>query len=1288
VYNGISSTTSTLTVGNGGGDYSFAGVIRNNLSGTGIVALTKTGTGTQTLTGSNTYTGATTVSEGTLGLAGGSLASPVTVATVASLEFTLGSPVTSTSSVNFGAGTIKVIGTPTLASHTLMTANGGFTGTPILDAPVAGYQLVVQGSQLNLVVANAAPVWTSNPVGGANASEDADYTGTLAGSVTDANNDPLTFAKISGPAWLSIAADGALSGTPTNSDVGANSFTVSVSDGFAVPVTETLEITVINTNDAPVFASNPIAGADATEDAAYTGTLAGSASDVDTDATLTYAKVSGPAWLSIAADGALSGTPTNSDVGANSFTVSVSDGIAAAVTTTLNIQVNQATYTVTYNGNGHTSGIVPADQVKVKGTALTLATNSGNLAKPGFFFAGWNTSADGTGTAYTVGATYTLNAPLTLFAHWISEADGTWLPTTGGTHAWGNATNWLGGTVARGADRTASFTPNITAAQTVNVDAPTTIGTITFTDSTTSSHNLTISGANVLTLARSPGSPIIDVTQSGRTLTISSQISGADGLQKNGAGTLTLSGNNDYTGITTVSAGSITAAHNNALGSIAAGSHTTIDTATSIPRVQVSSGITTSESFTITGKTERAGGYLTPLYASGTGTYSGTITLAGSGAIRLGGANWTGTITQSGTSHRLVFAGNNTVSNPMTINGADLTIADGTTTLNAVNGTWIGNTDIYNGTLRLGVTDAIRTDRDLSFPATTTARLDLNGKNQTVRGLITSGGTNTREVYNGISSTTSTLTVGNGGGDYTFAGVIRNNLSGTGIVALTKIGTGTQTLTGANTYTGATTVSEGTLGLAGGSLASPVTVASGASLQFTLGSPVTSTSSVNFGAGTIKVIGTPTLASHTLMTASVGFIGAPVLETAINGYVLVVQGSQLNLVVANAAPVWASNPIGGANASEDADYTGTLAGSASDVDAGDTLAFAKVSGPAWLSVAPDGTLSGTPSSGDVGANSFTVSVSDGKAPPVQATLNITVTQTNNQPTAASDPIAGAEATNNAPVFTVDPILAADASEGVAYSGQTLAGLATDADAGDSITYSKVSGPAWLAVAADGTLSGTPKNGSAGLNSFVVRATDSNAASTDATLEITVIGLPLPWVATDIGTGMLAGVTSHNAGTFTVAGSGVIGGTSDGLHFTYQTLTGDGEIIARISNLQDTGTSSRVGVMIRDSLAANSKEIFMGMSGANDYIMAHRTTTGGSTSTTNSDSGTVPNTWVRLVRSGTTITAYKSTNGTNWTSVGSAIDTTFGSTCYIGMAVGSGSTTTLNTSQFNNVTVVP
>ena len=62
-------------------------------------------------------------------------------------------------------------------------------------------------------------------------------------------------------------------------------------------------------------------------------------------------------------------------------------------------------------------------------------------------------------------------------------------------------------------------------------------------------------------------------------------------------------------------------------------------------------------------------------------------------------------------------------------------------------------------------------------------------------------------------------------------------------------------------------------------------------------------------------------------------------------------------------------------------------------------------------------------------------------------------------------------------------------------------------------------------------------------------------------------------------------------------------------------------------------------------------------------------------------------WVRLVRSGTTVTAYKSANGTAWTQVGS-LSASFPADCYVGLVVASGSNTTLNTSQFSNVSVSP
>ncbi len=80
-----------------------------------------------------------------------------------------------------------------------------------------------------------------------------------------------------------------------------------------------------------------------------------------------------------------------------------------------------STYAVTYSANSATSGTAPAAQTKTQDIALTLATNSGSLARTGYTFAGWNTAANATGTDYAVGASYTANAAVTLYAKWTAS---------------------------------------------------------------------------------------------------------------------------------------------------------------------------------------------------------------------------------------------------------------------------------------------------------------------------------------------------------------------------------------------------------------------------------------------------------------------------------------------------------------------------------------------------------------------------------------------------------------------------------------------------------------------------------------------------------------------------------------------------------------------------------------------------------------------------------------------------------------------------------------------------
>lgn len=59
------------------------------------------------------------------------------------------------------------------------------------------------------------------------------------------------------------------------------------------------------------------------------------------------------------------------------------------------------TYAITYNGNGNTGGNVPTNSIRyTQGASVSIAGNTGNLAKTDYTFAGWNTKADGSGTTY------------------------------------------------------------------------------------------------------------------------------------------------------------------------------------------------------------------------------------------------------------------------------------------------------------------------------------------------------------------------------------------------------------------------------------------------------------------------------------------------------------------------------------------------------------------------------------------------------------------------------------------------------------------------------------------------------------------------------------------------------------------------------------------------------------------------------------------------------------------------------------------------------------------------
>jgi|GEM_PF-306035 len=75
--------------------------------------------------------------------------------------------------------------------------------------------------------------------------------------------------------------------------------------------------------------------------------------------------------------------------------------------------------TVTYDGNGSSGGSSPVDSgIYQVGSSLTILGAS-TLTRTGYSFAGWNTSADGSGTSYTAGSVITMpSTNLILYTMW------------------------------------------------------------------------------------------------------------------------------------------------------------------------------------------------------------------------------------------------------------------------------------------------------------------------------------------------------------------------------------------------------------------------------------------------------------------------------------------------------------------------------------------------------------------------------------------------------------------------------------------------------------------------------------------------------------------------------------------------------------------------------------------------------------------------------------------------------------------------------------------------------
>jgi len=183
------------------------------------------------------------------------------------------------------------------------------------------------------------------------------------------------------------------------------------------------------------------------------------------------------------------------------------------------------------------------------------------------------------------------------------------------------------------------------------------------------------------------------------------------------------------------------------------------------------------------------------------------------------------------------------------------------------------------------------------------------------------------------------------------------------------------------------------------------------------------------------------------------------------------------------------------------------------------------------------------------------------------------------------------------------------------------------------------------------------------------------------------GLPSPWLTQDVGPVQAQGTAAYAASTFTIEGSGSdIGGSKDEFRYVYQPADGDCTIVAKVLSVEKTDNNAKAGVLIRETLATDSRHAAVLVTPSNGIQFKTRSTTGGSTSTKTKNGLTAPY-WVKFVRSGSTFTGYYSPDGATWTSMGS-VTISMGQSVYIGLGVNSHKDGTLCTGTLDNVTATP
>ena len=828
--------------------------ISADISGT---AFTKTGGGVLTLTGTNTYTSNTAISEGTLQIGdGGTSGTPgfsnIAIASGANLTFNRADSV-STGFIISGAGTLTQAGGGT----TVLTGGNSYTGTTFLQA---GTLQIGNGGTAGTLGTGA--VVTSSGA-------------TLA---VNRSNDLNMFNVISGAGGLKKQGAGNLTLR------GANSFT-------GITTVEQGVLTV-----SQVAATHTLGGGgDVVVEAA--GTLAFSAGS---DFSFANAISGSGGVLRSGSSAVVTLTGSNSYTGSTRLVTGVL-GVQSLANGGTNSPIGAATAdaaNLVFDGGTlrYTGGASTTDRLFSVGTgaAIIEANGSGALQFTSTGALGFN-GQSGTRLLALRGSNTDANSLAAVIGDnggatsVRKDGAGTWALSGASTYT--GSTRILGGTLIVSSLADAGAASSIGAAGVAETNLVLSAGaTLRYIGTGHSSDRLfsvgstggTIdssgTGALVFTGAGSMGFDGLNVA---RTLTlrgsntgdntISAVIGnqgGSTSLTKADAGKWVLSGDNTYSGLTTISAGTLQVGTGGVSGSLGSGNVTNNGALV----VNRSDSLSLRQTISGGGTFTQAGGGTTIL--TGVNTLTGITTIT-AGTLQLGTGGTTGSIASTSIVNdgTLVIDRSNAVTLAASISGSGgLTQQGAGTTTLAAAPSYTGATVVSAGRLQSTVSVSVPNS---DFTISSGAFVGTNATSAWSIGALNGAGT----FENGGSSA-STLTLGGSGNSGTFTGLLQNG--GVSSLSVTKTGGGTQALNSANTHTGRTTISGGVLSvnvLANGGSASGIGASSsvagnlvlnGGSLRYT-GGAVTTDRRFDLGAagGGLEASGSGALVWSN--TAAIGF---------------------------------------------------------------------------------------------------------------------------------------------------------------------------------------------------------------------------------------------------------------------------------------------------------------------------------------------------------------------------------------------------------------------------------